>query len=549
MARMTVPDLLDERAGEQPDKLLVACGAARRSYGEMAGVAAGLAGRLAAAGVDAGERVAFIVPNRMERIDLFFACARLGAVQVPLNTFLKGDFLRHQLADSGAATAVVDGPGLAAVAPLLTELPALRRLILLDGAEAPERAGVELLHYEVLPPGGDSGDLARPVPDDLAAIVYTSGTTGPSKGCRINQGYYVHVGAGIQAALDLQPDDVYLTAFPLFHLSGQALALMAALHRGATLVVEEAFSASTFMARAGEVDATVVMGVGAMAQAILATPPAATDRAHRVRLCSWIPLPEAAQLEFEARFGTAVTAEGYGQTECAPVTFSPPGGPRRRTSAGRAAPWLEVRVVDDDDVEVPAGEVGEIVVRPLEPDGLFRGYWGRDAETVRTFRNLWHHTGDYGRMDADGFVTFVDRKKDALRRRGENVSSMELEAAILHHPGIAEVAVHAVESAATEDDIKACVVPLTGAGTPELTPDELFGFLAGTLPYFAVPRYVELVPELPRNALGRVLKHELRDRGVTPATWDFEKLGLTVERDRRRARGPGGVPRNGGDEP
>ena len=536
MRRMTVADLLDERAGEQPGKLLVACGGERRTYRQAADVAAGLAATLAEAGVAAGERVAFLVPNRMERIDLFFACARLGAVQVPLNTFLKGEFLRHQLADSGAATAVVDGPGLAAVAPLLPELAALERLVVLDGPDAPGRAAVDVVPYEKLVSGDGSG-LPRPGPDDLAAIVYTSGTTGPSKGCRISQGYYVHAGAGMRTLLDLRPDDVYLTAFPLFHLSGQALALVATLHQGATVIFEPAFSASTFMATAGAVGATVVMGVGAMAQAILATPPAGTDRAHGVRLCSWIPLPEGAQLEFEARFGTVVTAEGYGQTECAPVTFSSPSGPRRRASAGRPAPWLEVRMVDDDDVEVPTGQVGEIVVRPLEPDSLFGGYWGRDAETLRTFRNLWHHTGDYGRMDAEGFVTFVDRKKDALRRRGENVSSMELEAAIRRYPAIAEVAVHAVESAATEDDIKACVVPQAGA--PELTPDELFGFFAEALPYFAVPRYVEVVPELPKNALGRVLKHELRARGVTPATWDFDKLGLAVEHDRRRGGGRG----------
>lgn len=539
MARMTVADLLEQRGGEHPDKTLVACGQERRTYRQAADLAAGLAAALADAGVADGDRVAFLVPNRMERIDLFFACARLGAVQVPLNTFLKGEFLRYQLADCGAATAVVDGPGLAAVAPLLPALPALQRLIVLyddagDGPAPVIPATVEVIRYADLDERS-AADLPRPAPDDLAAIVYTSGTTGPSKGCLINQGYYVHIGAVWQAALELGPDDVYLTAFPLFHLSGQALALMATLHRGATLVLEPAFSASTFMTRAGAVGATVVMGVGAMAQAILATPPTDSDRAHSVRLCSWIPLPEAKQLEFEGRFDTVVSAEGYGQTECAPVTFSPVSAPRRRTTAGQPAPWLDVRLVDDDDVEVPTGEVGEIVVRPLEPDSLFQGYWGRDRDTVAAFRNLWHHTGDYGRMDADGFVTFVDRKKDALRRRGENVSSMELEAAILRHPRITEVAVHAVESAATEDDIKACV--MAGAEPLELTPDELFEFFAEALPYFAVPRYVELVPELPKNALGRVLKHELRARGVTPATWDFEKLGLAVEHDRRRGGG------------
>jgi crotonobetaine/carnitine-CoA ligase len=367
----------------------------------------------------------------MKRIDLFFACARLGAVQVPINTFLKGEFLRHQLADSGSATAVLDGPGLAAVAPLLPQLPHLERIVLLDDDSEPPGVppGVDVVAFADLAtsPQAKAGDadLPRPGPSDLAAIVYTSGTTGLSKGCRIGQAYYVHVGASMQMLLGLRPDDVYLTAFPLFHLSGQALALVAALHEGATVIFEPAFSASTFMARAAAVGATVVFGVGAMAQAILATPPSDADRSHDVRLCSWIPLPEARQLEFEERFGTLVTAEGYGQTECAPVTIAAPAGPRRRSSAGRPAPWLDVRLVDDDDVEVPTGEVGEIVVRPLEPDSLFQGYWGRDAETVATFRNLWHHTGDCGRIDADGFVTFVDRKKDALRRRGENVSSMD----------------------------------------------------------------------------------------------------------------------------
>ena len=533
MERMTVLELLDRRARERADQVFVACGEQRRTYRQAAEIAGRVAGGLGALGVSAGDRVALLVPNRMERIDLFFGCAGLGAVQVPINTFLKGEFLRHQLADCGAEMAVVDGPGLAALTPVLGELPRLKRVVLLDGGEeAAPAASVEVVPFDELAGGAaTTGERPAPAPDDLAAIVYTSGTTGLPKGCLLNQGYYVHIGAVWQAANELAADDVIYTAFPLFHLSGQALALMAALHRGATVVFEPEFSASRFMATAAEVGATVVMGVGAMAHAILATPPSPSDTAHRVRLASWIPLPEARQLEFENRFGTPVTAEGYGQTECAPVTFSRPSGPRRRSTAGQAAPWLDVRIVDGDDGEVTPGTVGEIVVRPREPDSLFQGYWGRPEGTLATFRNLWHHTGDYGRMDADGYLTFVDRKKDALRRRGENVSSMELEAAIVRHPGIAEAAVHAVPSAATEDDIKACVVP---DGPAELTAEALFAFFSETLPYFAVPRYVEILPALPKNALGRVLKHELRAAGVTEATWDFEQLGLTVDRRQRR---------------
>jgi crotonobetaine/carnitine-CoA ligase len=524
-ARRSVAEVLAQRAADQPGKLLVSCGGAERTYGEMVAVAEERAGALAALGVAPGDRVALLTANRIEMVELFFGCARLGAVQVPINTFLKGEFLRYQLADCGAETVVVDGPGLAAVTPLLGHLPSVRRIVTLDDGDP----DVGTIPYRELVTG--AVDLPVPRPDDLASIIYTSGTTGLPKGCLITQGYFVHIGDAWRGACDLSPEDVVFTAFPLFHLSGQALALMACLTGGLSLVIEPAFSATAFMPRAREVGATVTMGVGAMALAVLATPPSPDERDHRIRYSMWIPLPPAKQLELEERFGAPVNAEGFGQTECAPVTFNRLTGKRRRETAGLPAPWLDVRIVDDDDLEVPRGEIGEIVVRPLQPDSLFSGYWGRPEETLQTFRNLWHHTGDYGRMDGEGFVSFVDRKKDALRRRGENVSSMELEQAILRHPKVAEVAVHAVPSAATEDDIKACIVLAPDA---ETTAEELFAHFEKELPYFAVPRYVEVLPALPKNAIGRVLKHALRSTGVTPATWDLEALGLTVARDARR---------------
>jgi crotonobetaine/carnitine-CoA ligase len=204
---------------------------------------------------------------------------------------------------------------------------------------------------------------------------------------------------------------------------------------------------------------------------------------------------------------------------------------RARHTLGPPTAHYEIRLMDDDDTEVPPGVAGEICVRPRTPGVMYSGYWNRPDETLAAWRNLWHHTGDMARLDEAGRLVFVDRKKDALRRRGENVSSLELEAAILAHPGIAAVAVCAVASPLGEDDIKACVVAGPGA---VLEPGELFEFFKNTLPYFAVPRYVQVRDALPVNALGRVMKHVMRDESVPEGTWDFEALGYAVERDERR---------------
>jgi crotonobetaine/carnitine-CoA ligase len=240
-------------------------------------------------------------------------------------------------------------------------------------------------------------------------------------------------------------------------------------------------------------------------------------------------MPPDRQVEFEERFGVPVAAESYGQTECIVIGIGDLREARRRGSAGRPARHLEVAIVDDDDNPLPAGQAGEIVVRPHKSNMMFKGYWNQPEATLETWRNLWHHTGDIGRQTEDGTLWIVDRKKDALRRRGENVSSIELEAAIRQHPEILDVAVHAVPSTLGDDEIKACIV----AGS-ELEPKELFHFFKSRLPYFAVPRYVEILEALPVNAVGRVRKQTLRERGVTTETWDFEALGMTVSRHERR---------------
>jgi len=321
-----------------------------------------------------------------------------------------------------------------------------------------------------------------------------------------------------------------LSASPLYHAMAFAH-LLQALSNPSSVAFLPSFRASTLLDQARELGATVFAGVGAMAAALLATPERADDRDHRLAKMEFVPCAAAMQVEMEERFGVRVVGEMYGQTECNPATGQSFSSERKRTSSGRTQPYIDLAIVDDDDVPVPTGEVGEIVLRPRYPNAIFSGYWRQEVATLEAWRNLWHHTGDLGHVDADGFVTYYDRKKDALRRRGENVSSVELEWAIAAHPAIAAVAVHAVPSAMTEDDIKACIVPVEGA---TLDPHELFAFLKDSVPYYALPRYVEILDELPTNPLGRVLKHKLRETCITEATWDFELLGIGVTREERR---------------
>jgi carnitine-CoA ligase len=525
-----IGDRLAQWAAAQPDRKFVRCGGPWLTFGDVHDRSDRLAAGLAEIGVARGERVALVSPNRIEYIITFFACAKLGAVVVPVNTFLRGEFLRYQLADSQAATLVADTTGLREAAGLAGQLPGLRRAVALDDDDVPEMA-VETFAYGKLEASGATPPRPALAPSDLAAILYTSGTTGLPKGCMLSHGYYMAIPRPYFENGWYAADDTILTPFPLFHTSGQAITLMAGLTEGAALCFETEFHASTFIGRAKEVGATVLWGVGAMGMAVLAQPPAPSDRDHDVRLAMWVPMLPEMQAVFEERFGIPVISEGYGQTECTPVTMNSVTGERKRHTAGRPTSKYEVRLVDDDDRDVPCGEVGEIVVRPREPDVMFLGYWNQPAATLAAFRNLWHHTGDSGRADEDGFITFVDRKKDALRRRGENVSSMELEAAIMRHPAVERAAVHAVPSELTEDDIKVCVT-LRSAAT--LTAEEMFDFCKANLPYFAVPRYVEVCDALPLNAMGRIMKHVLRDRGVTDGTWDLESMGLVVGRDERR---------------
>ncbi|MER7274734.1 AMP-binding protein [Dactylosporangium sp. NPDC000244] len=522
----TVFGHLTARLEDDPDRHLAACGGDWRTVGAVHERALRLAAGLHRLGVRRGDRVASMMPNRDEAVELFFACAALGAIQVPLNVYLKGEFLRYQLGDADPKVVVADGAAL----PLLADL-----------LGAPERAGATLVAIDEPAAGALAfqdlfADPVRawpdPAPDDLVCVLYTSGTTGMPKGCMINNGYLMHMPKAHMMHGWFTAGDTSLCPLPLYH--GFAIsALMDAVVAGCRVAFDPVYSASTLISRAREIGATQFFGVGAMAAALLATQEQPGDTDHGIERAIFIPLAPPVRRRLRERFGIQAIGEGYGQTEVLPATMGDgrSAGDGDRTSAGRALPWLDVRVVDDADRVLPQGATGEVVVRPMEPYSMYAGYWRKEQATLEAWKNLWHHTGDLGFFDTDGALYFVDRKKDALRRRGENVSSVELELAILKHPAIAEVAVHAVPAGVREDEIKACVVLNAGA---ELGPAELFEYLRQHLPYYAVPRYVEFLGELPKNAVARVLKHRLRDDWNSPQTVDFQALGLVIERSARR---------------
>lgn len=317
----------------------------------------------------------------------------------------------------------------------------------------------------------------------------------------------------------------------MFHLNVLTMTLIGTMLLGGSTALAQRFSASGFWPEIERTGARVVNLIGAM-PAIIAQQsdtPAMLRCFGQIRMVHAVPFPQDLQEMWRNRFGVKVPgAKGYGMTEVFPITYSAPDEHAPPDSAGRINHEdLEVRVVDEHDDEVHRGDVGEVVCRPRRPHVMFQGYWRHPEATVEATRNLWFHTGDLGRFDEAGYFYFVDRKNDYLRRRGENISSHELESTYLAHPDIVDVAVHAVPSEVTEDDVKVTVVL---RGNAVLEPAELFEWSKERVPYFALPRYIEFRSELPLSPLGRVHKHLLRREGCTPGTWDRETAGVSWER-------------------
>ena len=529
MSQTTVLEAFRRRLATDPGGLYLDFQGDEYSAARMDDESTRLARVLSARGVVRGDRVATLLENGAGQVVSFFAAIKLGAIQVPINTAYKGEFLRHVLADSGAKVVVVEGDFAGRVDEIAGDLPELTHALVVGDADRRAQALPSSDWAECLDRAAD-GDLP-PIdvgPADLACFIYTAGTTGPSKGCMLPHNYIVALAGQTSRALQRRPDDIVLTPLPLFHFNAISICVVGTLVVGGSASIARRFSVSGFWPEVKRTGATIVSLLGSLAILIADAADHPDQHGHRLRLCGAAPMPPATDRLWRERFGCATFSGGFGLTEASLISMLPPGEENRPGAAGKVNTHdFDVRIVDDDDAEVPVGDTGEIVCRPNGPNLMFAGYWRQPEATVAVMRNLWFHTGDLGRVDEDGFLYFVDRKKDYLRRRGENISSFELERVFHGHEAVNDVAVHSVLSPQGEDDVKVTLVLQPDA---RLSEEELCAWCVDKVPYFAVPRYIEFRDDLPRNPVGRVLKYQLRDEGVTDATWDREAAGFTFER-------------------
>ena len=534
----TITELLERRMDDDPDsEYLDVCGT-KLSGADVCRTASRLTAALRHLGVTKGARVATLIENSPEAVLAWWGTVLGGAISVPINTAYKGYYLQHQLDDSGSLVVIVERDLLDRVIAVAGDVASLAHVVVIDageGAEVPVVPGVDVHRWAELLESPADEPATDTRPSDLATFVYTGGTTGPSKGCMLSHNYHAALARQIGICWERTPDDVVWTPLPLFHFNALTTAVLGALVFGGRSAIYRRFSVSAFWPEMNRTGATITSTLGTMAYLLAhdvdraEMPRSGRPTANRtLRLMGAVPLPVEVDDVLKERFGIETFSGAYGVTEASLVSWQPPGIVNRPNAAGVINErYFDTRIFDDDDHEVPPGETGEIVLRPKRPHVMFEGYWGRPEATVEASRNWWYHTGDVGRIDEDGYLYFVDRKADYLRRRGENISSFEIERVLMSHGALADVAVHAIPSELTEDDLKLTATVKEGV---DVTEEEIFRWCVDQLPYFALPRYIELRQELPRSPVGRVLKRQLRDDGVTAGTWDAEAAGVTFEK-------------------
>jgi crotonobetaine/carnitine-CoA ligase len=524
--RVVTRDLMERWNCEQPQKVFLKFGddGEEWTYAHLREQTLQTALGLQQQGVRQGDTVLVWLPNSRECLRVFFAVQYLGAVFVAINTAYKGAVLAHVVDNAGARLAVVH----ADLLPRLGEIgtASLESIIVVGGAAAPiDRLRIQTYEQTLLPATGTLAAPPRAIARwDPCAVIYTSGTTGPSKGVLCS---YLHLfsNAGPETWPFLTSEDRYLVNMPMFHIGGIG-GIYVMFARGASASFVERFDTATFWSVVRSTGTTAGFLLGVMAAFLEKQPPNAGDRDHPLRLALMVPLAGDIAA-FSERFGISIHTI-FNMTEISSPIVSPPN-PTMRGTCGRPRPGVEVRLVDENDCEVAQGQVGEMLVRTERPWAMNSGYHRNPEATARAWRNGWFHTGDAFRVDGEGNFYFVDRMKDAIRRRGENISSFEVEADVVRHPAVREAAAVGVPSELGEEDVMVIVAPVEGR---TIDPPELLEFLRAQTAHFMIPRYVRVVAELPKTPTAKVQKNLLREQGITPDTWDRERAGIRVRMDR-----------------
>jgi carnitine-CoA ligase len=504
----TLQELLLRAADLHGAKTLIRVGNDSASFREMPEIVAAAAGRYAAAGIQFGDRIALFSSNRKELIELWLGAAWLGAIAVPINTALRGAQLQHVLRDSAVKLLIAEHELLPALASL-EDVPYERAWILGEPADPTEAVA------EPLPPLGPLASPAQSGSATPAAILYTSGTTGPAKGVVCPHGQWYRWGETTAKVLQIHKEDVLYTCLPLFH-SNALNTFVQALLTGATFVPGPRFSASRFWQQLVDENASVTYLMGAMVGILAKRAEDTYEHAHNVRVALAPATPAALHEVFKTRFGIEIV-DGWGSTETNFV-LSTGGTTAPAGSLGQVIQGFEARIVNEQGREVSPGEKGELVVRAEDPYSFSLGYYGI-ASTSTGWDDGWFHTGDRVYRDTDGWYWFHDRIKESIRRRGENISSWDVETLLQAHADIESVAVVPVPSELGEDEVMAWVVPRDGV---ELSPERLVRYMDGKIAKFAIPRYFQIVSALPLTENGKVEKYRLREIGIGPQTWDRE---------------------------
>jgi crotonobetaine/carnitine-CoA ligase len=445
-------------------------------------------------------------------------------IEVPLNIWLRGDLLAHAIRQSACKLVILAEEWLPRLEAIAAELEPMPPVVVVG--ERPTDSPLDPLGFDQLLAAEPAPEPVEVHPWDTAVVIFTSGTTGASKGVALSHNANFETAMTMVSVCEYAEDERLFTAFPMYHTNARyASVLVGMLLDAGSTVLHAKFSASRFWDVCRRERVTAFNFMGALLLILFKQPEREDDAEHLVRKAWGAPAPADIVPDFERRFGVTLL-EGYGSTETGTAT-SNRISERRIGSCGKAIPEYEIELHDEHDNEVPIGEVGEIVVRPRRPNVILEGYFGQPDATLHSFRNLWFHTGDRGRRDEDGWFYFVDRANDAIRRRGENISSWEVETVVNTHPAIAESAAVGVPSELSEEEVL-CVVVLKPE--QELAPTALLDFVQQRLPYFAVPRYIRFLDELPKNQQQKTQKFVLREQGLTEDAWDRESVGYVVDR-------------------